>query len=201
MLESHAARLEAPAHCSRLQHPASPTSGPTITTGLTSRASRPMRGLAERQLPPRQPITVCRPAALLWRLVLENALPAASQVVFHHQPSHGGCHPSLPACTADPAFALFSSGWWIGLSAGHLLKLATWLIWAGSPCFGRDPLLPIIWTHSPILLPLEGSARDMPVSTGLNMNIEPHNHNHFVSIIFTVPRAVHSEKACAYAKA
>ena len=38
---------------------------------------------------------------------LENALPG---LVFHHQPSDG-FHPSLTACTKDPAFALFSSGW------------------------------------------------------------------------------------------
>ena len=194
MLESYAARLEAPAHCSRPQHPASPTSGPTITTGLTSRASRPMRGLAERQLPPRQPITVRRPAALLWRLLLENALPG--QVVFHHQPSHGGFHPSLPACTGDPDFALFSSGWWNTLS-GHLLKLATWLICAGSPPVSAEiHYYRLIWTHSPISLPLERSARNGPFST--NFYIE-NNYNQFVFIIYSVPLAVHSEKA--YAKA
>ena len=38
---------------------------------------------------------------------LENALPG---LVFHHQPSDG-FHPSLTACTKDPAFALFSSAW------------------------------------------------------------------------------------------
>ena len=45
---------------------------------------------------------------------LENALPG---LVFHHQPSDG-FHPSFPACTKDPAFALFSSGW---LAPCHLL--------------------------------------------------------------------------------
>lgn len=72
--------------------------------------SRPTRAAAERQLPPRHPIPASRPAALRWRLLGKRF---ASQVVFHHQPSHGGFHPSLPACTADPAFALFSSGRWI----------------------------------------------------------------------------------------
>ena len=72
--------------------------------------SRPTRAAAERQLPPRHPIPASRPAALRWRLLGKRF---ASRVVFHHQPSHGGFHPSLPACTADPAFALFSSGRWI----------------------------------------------------------------------------------------
>ena len=58
---------------------------------------------------------------------LENALPG---LVFHHQPSDG-FHPSLPACTKDPAFALFSSGW-----------LAPWpSSLTGLANLGRTPLL------------------------------------------------------------
>ena len=88
------------------------------STGLTS-PSRPMRELDAGS---------CRSVSqsqlaeqLLLCGGLENALPA--QVVFHHQPSHG-FHPSLlPACIADPAFALFSSGWltlWPSSLTGHL---------------------------------------------------------------------------------
>ena len=100
---------------SRPQHPASPTSGPPPTHLNLSTNETPRR----RQLPLRQPIRARRAAALVWRLGKRFASPSCIS-----SPASHGFHPSLPACTADPAFALFSSGCLLTLSpsslTGHL---------------------------------------------------------------------------------